>query len=475
MSLTVRLGLTYLLITLVGLLLVGSGFVALAGRYLAGERERELSAQAEIYAALLGELADTPAQLQALSRSSPADDLLPAGTQARIFSIAGARIAGDPSLGLFPSRRALALVRPPFPLPASQVEGRLYAASAITGPAGPIGVVELSRTTAEDASLLRDLGGLVLQAALAAALVMAAVSALVARGIARPILGLTRRAERLAATYTPPELNHAARVAHEGPPWRARIRALRSADEIAQLDRSLGRLECGLAAYAARISELEQARARFYRSVSHDLRTPLTAISAALENLADSLPETQRAAVTGLEGEAARLGRLVDDLLRPPDDGRLALVVRAPVDLTALAVEVCALLEGRARRAGVELGARGDALSVPGDRDRLKQALINLVDNALRISPPGGAVLVRVEPIASAARLVVEDQGPGVPPELRERIWERGVRGSDPVADRGAGLGLAIVREIAAAHEGRAYLDPAWAPGARFVIELPAH
>lgn len=473
MSLTARLALTYLLLTLAGLLLVGGGFVALAGRYLAGERERELSAQAELYAALLGELAATPAQLQALAQTPPRADMLPAGTAARIFSPAGALIAGDPDLGPFPSRAALPLLRPAIPLPASQVEGRQYAARAIAGPDGPIGVLELSRDTSADARLLRALGGLVLQAALIAALLMAAVSTLVARGIARPILALTRQAGELATTYAPPGMDAAPPAG--GPRPGRRARRLGGSDEIAALERSLARLDSGLRAYVARIGELERARASFYRGVSHELRTPLTAIRGALENLADRAPdEEQRAPLLQLEGEVARLSRLVDELLRPPDDGRLTLLARAPVDLAALAEEVAALLGGRARRAGVELRVEAAPAWAMGDQDRLKQALLNLADNALRVTPPGRAVLLRVEAAPGRAAVAVEDEGPGVAPELRRRIWERGSRGGDPATDGSAGLGLAIVGEVAAAHDGRAYLDEAWGPGARFVLELPA-
>lgn len=471
MSLTVRLALTYLLITLGVLLLVGGGFVALAGRYLAAERERELSAQTELYAALLGELATTPAQLQALAQSPSGGDLLPAGTSARVFSQAGALVAGDPALGPFPSRPALALVRPAFPLPASQVEGRQYAARTVAGPAGSLGVVELSRDTAADGRLLAALGRVVLQAALLAALLMAAVSALLARGIARPIVGLTARAGRLAATYTPPDV--VAGAAPAQPASRGPLGALRGADEIAALERSLGRLEGGLQAYVDRIGELEQARASFYRGVSHELRTPLTAIRASLENLADDAPAEQRATLMRLEDEAARLSRLVDELLRPPDDGRVALLARGPVDLGALAAEVAALLAGRARRAGVELRVSGAAAVVAGDRDRLKQALINLVDNATRVTPPGGAVRIAARAAGGRASVAVEDDGPGVAPALRASIWGRGARGGDPATDGSAGLGLAIVREVALAHGGRAYLDEGYGPGARFVIELP--
>lgn len=479
MSLTLRLTATYLLITLVGLLLLGAGFVALAGAYLGERRERELEAQAEIYAGLLGELAASPAALQALAPTRAGAELLPPGTAARVFSTTGALLAGDPALGPFPSRAALPLVRPPVPLPASQAEGRRYAARTIEGPGGPIGVLELSRDTADDARLLAALRGIVLQASLLAALVAAAVSALLARSIARPIVAQTRRAETLAATVgTAPALaapqSANPPIPHASTPPRSHSPdSSSSPNEIAALSASLDQLEAGLEAYVARIGELEQARTRFYRSVSHELRTPLTALRAGLENLADAAPELQRPAFAALEDETARLGRLVDELLRPPDDGRLAVTARVPADLDALAAEVCALLAGRAARAGVVLRAENAPVFVHGDRDRLKQALINLLDNALRATPPGGAIQVDVRREGSLALLAVEDDGPGVPVAQYEQIWERGVRGAGP-AGGGAGLGLAIVREIAAAHGGRAYLDPAHTTGARFVIELPA-
>ncbi len=514
MSLTLRLTLTYLLIALAGVLLLGAGFIVLTGRHLAVQRERELTAQATIYAALLGELASSPAALEALAPTRPGAELLAPGTAARIFSIAGAVLAGDPALGPFPSRAALSLLHPPVPLPASQVAGRLYAARPIMGATGPIGVLELSSDTAADAQLMAALRRFALQAALAAVALSALVGLLVARSIARPVVQLTRRAEALAASLDEGRpamlvqqthnandqqlLSDDGQPATDSPslpiplrlseklPWRKResgklqlatsrpsrwwpvVGAWPSAgskNEIAALDASLARLDAGLRSYTARIAELQQARAQFYRGVSHELRTPLTAIRVGLENLADSAPPNTRATIAMLEREAARLGRLVEELLA----GRAEPAAPALLDLSALAAEVCALFAGRAERAGIELSVAGAPLELWGDRDRLKQALINLVDNALRVTPPGGAVLVATLRAGPWARLAVMDGGPGVPAELRERIWEPGVRG----ADGGAGLGLAIVREIAQAHGGVAYLDERYEPGARFVIDLP--
>ncbi|NTV65983.1 MAG: HAMP domain-containing histidine kinase, partial [Oscillochloris sp.] len=433
MPLTLRLSLTYLVLTLAGLLLLGGGFVVLAGRYLSDQREQALAAQAGIYAALLGELADSPQALQALAVGGVGRELLPTGTDVRLFATSGARLAGDPALGPFPSRSVLALVHPSIPLLASQVADRSYAARAIRVDGTTIGVLELSRSDGDDRLLLTSLGSLVVQAAIISGGLMALAGVLVARSIARPIVRQSCRAEVLAQRFGAD----------------MSLSALPHRDEIGQLAANLTTLEQGLDAYTTRIRELEQARARFYRSVSHDLRTPLTAISGMLENQIDLLPPDQQAPLAMIDTEVSRLSRLVDELLRPPDDGQLLITQRSQVRLAPLAAELVALLAGRARRAGLHLECAVAAeLCVVGDRDRLKQALLNLLDNALRVTPPGGTVELRALCVAKTARLMVVDSGPGVASALREQIWQRGVRGEQPGS---SGLGLAIVREIATA------------------------
>ncbi|EFO79307.1 integral membrane sensor signal transduction histidine kinase [Oscillochloris trichoides DG-6] len=455
MSLTLRLSLTYLLLTLVGMVLLGGGFVALAGRYLAEQRTTTLTAQTDLYAALLAELADSPATLQALAASGVGREILPSGTVVRLFDPNGTRLSGDTDLGPFPSRPALELLRPPWPLPASQVADRTYAAQAIRVGASIIGVVELSVSSAEDVRLLVSLRHLTLNVALVAALLMALVSFGVARSIARPILRQSQRASDLARSFTQD-------LPAAPPPQR---------DEIGQLGANLDTLEASLRTYSARITELEQARSRFYRSISHDLRTPLTAISGMIENLSDTAPAEQHAALSLLENETQRMARLVDELLRPPADGQLLLARRTPIALGSLLRELHDLLAGRARRAGVNLDYRvASDIRVAADRDRLKQALLNLLDNALRATPPGGHIFLALEQRGPQAILSISDDGPGIPPEMHAAIWERGVRGANPGS---AGLGLAIVREIIHAHGGTVELDPTHQPGTRMQIYLP--
>ncbi|HEY1015435.1 MAG TPA: ATP-binding protein, partial [Herpetosiphonaceae bacterium] len=158
-----------------------------------------------------------------------------------------------------------------------------------------------------------------------------------------------------------------------------------------------------------------------------------------------------------------------DELLRADHAPAITVDLGEQVDLAALAGELAANLGGRAARGGVDLAAEfAGPLLVSGSRDRLKQALLNLLDNALRSTPPGGAITISGGRRDGRIELLVRDTGPGVPPALREAVWERGVRG----ADGGSGLGLAIVKAIAEAHGGAATLLPA-ERGAAFLLRFP--
>jgi signal transduction histidine kinase len=141
---------------------------------------------------------------------------------------------------------------------------------------------------------------------------------------------------------------------------------------------------------------------------------------------------------------------------------------RKPVEWTSLVQSVVDLMRPRAERNEVQIRlAETTACIVMGDADRLRQALVNVLDNALKWTPPGGKVDLRIERTATAVTLVVADTGPGIPVEHHENVWERGVRG----VDGGYGLGLPLVREVAHAHGGSAEIVPG--PGTIIRIELP--
>jgi len=219
----------------------------------------------------------------------------------------------------------------------------------------------------------------------------------------------------------------------------------------------------------ARLERALDAQRRFVGEAAHALRTPLAVLTARIDALPkDSAPDTAAA----LGQDADRLARLVAQMLTMARLEELPLDVSGPVDLAEVAVEAISARALLAIRAGVELVlTRPDSPPAwQGNRDALVLALGNLIDNALTHAPRGTVVEVVVRP---PARLSVLDRGPGVPEAERATIFTRFGRGRGAPAG-GAGLGLAIVARIAAAHGGSARVEPREGGGAAFVIDLAA-
>lgn len=217
---------------------------------------------------------------------------------------------------------------------------------------------------------------------------------------------------------------------------------------------------------------LERARAERERGLvtaAHDLRTPLGVIRTTID-LALRRPrsaEELRAALTEVRGECERLTALAEQILSDRRGPRH----REPVAMAPLVEQVCASLRPRADEAGVALEVRRHSeASVTGDPTQLRRALENLLHNALTHSPPGGAVTIELTAQSEGAtcRLAVLDEGPGIAAERLEEVFQAFVRGPD---SRGAGLGLSIVRQIAAEHGGQAWAEAG--PGGRVYLELP--
>jgi signal transduction histidine kinase len=236
-------------------------------------------------------------------------------------------------------------------------------------------------------------------------------------------------------------------------------------------------------AMAADLSAADRAKEEVLALVSHELRAPLTPIGAYAELLLDderALREPDPVRVRGLESiehNARRLGRLVDDLLLAAESrtGRLS-VRREPVDLTSIVRNCVAAAEPAARERGVALDSRtrGGLVAV-GDEERLEQALDNLIDNALKFTPAGGRVRVKLAAVGDHARLEVADTGAGIPAGEQTRLFERFYR-ADPSkrpAVHGLGIGLSVVRAVAEAHGGRATVRSTEGAGAEFAVEVP--
>jgi two-component system OmpR family sensor kinase len=287
---------------------------------------------------------------------------------------------------------------------------------------------------------LRDLvvGGIV------AAIAAVALSFWLARSIARPVRRVADASRALAAgTYDEP-------LPVEGP------------HELAALSRAFNDMAAQLAASRA-------AERNFLLSVSHELKTPLTAIRGYAEGLSEGMFPPEEAAAT-IALEARRLERLVRDILDLARINRHEFSVRRePVDVGEVAREAVRRHEAAAREFGVTLALEGEAW-VEADADRVLQVASNLVENALRETPSGGTVTVRAEP----GRLVVADTGPGLAPEDVPRAFERFYLYDKATRDRpvGTGLGLAIVEQLARAMGGSVSVESAPGEGATFVVSL---
>jgi signal transduction histidine kinase len=213
---------------------------------------------------------------------------------------------------------------------------------------------------------------------------------------------------------------------------------------------------------------------RFASTVSHELRSPLTTLAASLEVLQarrHELPERARAALDLLASEVDRFQSLVQDLL---EMSRLDAGVADPALEEVRLGEFVLHALARFGETQVDLDQDASEMVVCVDKRRLERVVANLVENAE--SHGGGVVRVTVEPGASGVRLAVEDSGPGVPAEERQRIFERFSRGraaSRRDAAAGTGLGLSLVSEHVRLHGGRVWVEDRPGGGARFVVELP--
>jgi signal transduction histidine kinase len=242
-------------------------------------------------------------------------------------------------------------------------------------------------------------------------------------------------------------------------------------------DDELKRLADTFDAMLARLDAAFGAQRRFLADASHELRNPLAIIQTntdlTIEDAATSA-ETQRR-MRRLRRASERMAKLVDELLAL---GRLEepALRRTTVDMRALVAEVGDEFLSPARLRGLQLEwSAPDGVVLRADRLALKRALANLLDNAVRLAPEGTHVWLAGGQEEGWAWLAVADDGPGVPPEHRERIFERFYRidKSRSRAAGGSGLGLAIARDIVRAHDGDIQLQPGAGAGSTFVIWLP--
>ena len=303
-----------------------------------------------------------------------------------------------------------------------------------------------------DQSALRDtrsvLTTVLVIAAVAATLAGAGVGLLVSRRLTAPLRAVGDTAERIA-----------------GGDLDLRLPGAR--------DRELAHVVSSFNQMVATLASRIERDARFTADVSHELRSPLTTLStslAVLDTRSAELSASGQQALQLVSAEARRFSRLVEDLLEISRADALAADVE-PVRLGQL---VLSLLErGAYRGVQVEFEEAGLDAFVAGDKRRLEQVFRNLLDNASEHA--GGATRVLVRADRDRVVVCVDDAGPGVPADDRERIFERFARGHAAArgSKSGTGLGLALVREHVTAHDGTVSVTDAPSGGARFVVDLP--
>ena len=241
-------------------------------------------------------------------------------------------------------------------------------------------------------------------------------------------------------------------------------------DEVAELAHTLQAMLDSLEASREETEGALDRQRQFVADASHELRTPLTSILANLELLTDVLDGERGEAARSALRSSQRMRRLVGDLLLLARADANRQQPREPTDISRVLVEVASELGPVAD--GHHLTVDADDAVVNGARDELYRMTLNLMENAIRHTPDGTRIRATVAADNGNVVLTVQDDGPGVAPELQERIFERFVRGA---GDRGSssGLGLSIVRAVAESHNGSVVLEDA-DPGARFVVRLPA-
>jgi signal transduction histidine kinase len=320
---------------------------------------------------------------------------------------------------------------------------------------GAVALVQYARKTGPtEASVHRVRVFLIFGVLLGSGLALALALALSRRALA-PITRLTSTARDIAATRDPSR----------------RVPIPDTEDEVAELAVTLDDM---LQALEASREEREAVLARqrqFVADASHELRTPLTSVLANLELLADVLDGERGEAARAALRSTQRMRRLVADLLLLARADARREVPHAPTDLSQVLIDVASELGPVAGEHELSIDARPAA--VEGSRDELHRLAVNLIQNAFQHTPDGTHVEAAVATVGDRVRLVVSDDGPGVPPDMREKIFDRFVRAE---GDRGGsvGLGLAIVRAVARTHGGDVVFEAPPEGGSRFVVTLPA-
>jgi signal transduction histidine kinase len=389
-------------------------------------------------------------------RGPKLDDFVrPDGASARVFDAEGNLIEESTNAEPMGSSSSLGL---------SDYGETRVATTRISGESGATtGFIQYGRSIGHLESTVDRLWLFIAAGVLGGTLLAILAGVAIAGRAMRPISALTATARQIASTGDP--------SSHMPDP--------EVSDEVGELARTLEQMLRSLdAARTEREAAMKKQR-EFVADASHELRTPLTSVLANLELLQASLrapnQDEDRAMVDSALRSSKRMSRLVGDLLllARADAGRAGKHV--PCDLAEIAGNVA--LELAPLMGDRELDIDNQhALPVTGNPDELHRMVLNLLDNASRHTPPGARIELHVRRVGEEAVVEVADDGPGIPPRLREQIFDRFVRGDGPAdtaVGPGSGLGLSIVRAVATSHGGTVEVSESAAGGAQFRVRLP--
>ena len=338
----------------------------------------------------------------------------------------------------------------------SDLTGAETARAPLTIDGRSIGTIEVAQEgsgllTPEEAHLRHSLDRLHLVAGAASVVAALLLAFFLAETLSRPLRLIRLAAQRIGqgALET--------RVEPVGDP------------EVRSVAQALNRL-------AETLEHEEEIRKQTVADLAHELRTPVNGLLARIEAAQDGVL-TGSGNLDAMHEEAVRLTRLLDDLARLADAERPGLLLeKHALDLGEVARAVGASFAPRFADAEIELTVDAESVWVEGDGDRLEQVVSNLLSNGLRYTQAGGSVILRVERVGNEAILEVADTGVGIAPDDLRHVFTRFWRGdpSRSPATGGTGIGLAIVRELVRAHDGRIDVDSSVGEGSRFRVVLPA-
>ncbi|MCL6522452.1 MAG: HAMP domain-containing histidine kinase [Firmicutes bacterium] len=469
MSVRLRLTLWYSGVLAFTLLLLGLLLYTTMSSLLLRDVDRNLATQAS------GILRSTQIQIlepfhQMVVQIPPLNTFATAGLMVQVYDLNGEVRARSANLGgqTLPFQPLDGGQEPPQrPVFATYGDGRgalrTYQVPIVLGDGKVVGVLEVAQPLLGLAETLERLRFLLVAGSLLTVLAAGAVGWLLASLALSPIDRITQAARAIGRSR-----DFSRRVAYEGPQ-----------DEIGTLVGTFNQMLEGLQSAHDALRQSYEAQRRFLADVSHELRTPLTVVRGNVEYLrrAGGLTGDEEAALQDIGDESERMSRLVSDLLllaRADAGQHLRLEPAEPVTILR-----SALRQARVFRPGVQIVGEGleslEGVRIRCQPDYFKELFMILLDNAVRHSPPGGTVRLEARREEEWLELAVRDQGPGIPPEEQERIFERFYRGraENGRARDGTGLGLSIARWIVQEHGGTIRVESREGQGARFVVRVP--